>query len=282
MIEVPLRAAAYRAVTSPLRMMPDFLVLGTARGGTTAFYHYLTRHPALGEAVIKEVHYFDWNFAKGPLWYRAHFPTERHKRHMEAELGQRFLTGEATPAYFYNPVVPPRVARTVPQAKLIVLLRNPVERAFSHYRLCSQNRTDLRPFGTALDEEEQQIREELEAFSQAAAARSPLRSYLAQGLYAEHLQRWLRSFPREQLLILRSEDYFTQPDAVLREALAFLGVSAESLPENIAYDHFDKYTSSTTVAGQALDPALRERLVAYFAPHNERLYAFLGRDMGWS
>lgn len=280
---VPLRTIAYRAVTSPLRMMPDFLVLGTHRGGTSAFYHYLTGHPAIGAAMIKELCFFDQNFQKGPLWYRAHFPTERRKRQVEAELGQRFLTGEATPSYLFHPLAPARAAQVLPTAKLIVLLRDPVERAFSHYRRSRQKGWESLDFASAITEDERRLADGLEHYPLWSAHGFARQAYLARGLYAEQLERWFAHYPREQFLILRSEDFYRDQATVLEQALEFLGVSATGLPREQVYDRFDGYLRDTASreGNATIDSETRSRLRAFFAPHNQRLCDLLGRDMAW-
>lgn len=290
-----LSTVAYRVLTCPVRLLPDFVVLGTIRGGTTAFYHYLTRHPGVGGATFKELHYFDRKYTKGPLWYRAHFPTEVRKHRIETTLHHPFVVGEATPHYLFNPRVPERVATVLPDAKLMVLLRNPVERAFSHYRLCLQGNVETRSFAECVAEEERHIEAGLDDYCRLVGdSRSARHSYLAHGLYAAHLQRWFRYVPRERLLIMKSEDFFADPAATLHEAFAFLGVPPDGMSSARTYRPFAGYgllpgqksehsgdatTQAATDSG--LDPTLREHLSAYFAPYNQELYDLLGRDMGW-
>src|SRR5690348_836405 len=131
---MPLGEKVYRGLTSPVRLLPDFLVIGAQRGGTTSLYQYLQVHPFIEPATTKEVHFFDRRFHKGLAWYRGHFPTALEKYRAEHLRGGMFLTGEATPSYLFLPYIPKRVVRVLPHARFIVLLRNPVERAYSHYR----------------------------------------------------------------------------------------------------------------------------------------------------
>lgn len=302
---------AFRAVTSQVRMMPDFLVIGVHRGGTSAFYYHLTEHPDIAAATTKEINYFDKNFHKGVWWYRTHFPAVAHKRYMEMKSGRHLLTGEASPHYVLHPNVPERVARIVPHAKLIALLRNPVDRAYSHYRRYIHLGWEALPFDEVSANEEQRLR--TACASGAAVGDDPRdvvgrSSYLARGIYADQLRRWLCLFPREQLLVLRSEDFYANPAQSLKQTLAFLGVPPDGLPEKDDYDHYDGYASPVDDQSgmpreeahedkpsdkpsdkrpeerdeRRMDPAIRERLSAFFAPHNHRLYELLGRDMGWA
>ncbi len=114
----------YRRLTSGSRRLPDFIILGAQRAGTSSLYYYLSQHPQILPAVRKELHFFDDHYRRGLGWYRSQFPTR----------GARgTITGEATPYYLSHPHAPARIQRLLPQARLIVLLRNPVERAISHY-----------------------------------------------------------------------------------------------------------------------------------------------------
>ena len=261
---------AYRAVTCPLRMMPAFIVIGTHRGGTSAFYHYLTEHPGIGAATTKEVNYFDRNYFKGNLWYRAHFPT-RGQRANRAD----FISGEASPHYLFHSLVPQRVAQTIPDVRLIALLRNPVERAWSHYRRYIYLGRETLPFEEAIAEEERRL--SADPYDTAGGT-----SYLARGLYANQLERWYSLFSPRQMLILRSEDFYADPAAILTQTLDFLEMPRDGLPEETAYDRFDGYAGPAAQSGETrMAPETRARLSAWFAPHNQRLYDELGRDMGW-
>src|SRR5438067_227401 len=122
----------YRGMTHSWRLLPDFLIIGTQRGGTTSLYHYLKTHPCVESATTSDTHFFDKKFSKGLGWYRGHFPTWMEKYYAQMR-GQRFVTGEASSSYLFHPHVPKRVVQVLPHVKLIVLLRNPVDRAYSQY-----------------------------------------------------------------------------------------------------------------------------------------------------
>jgi lipopolysaccharide transport system ATP-binding protein len=119
-------AAQRRAIEGPL---PDFVVLGTQKGGTSFFYRLLTEHSLVRAAAAKELHFFDNKFAEGVGWYRRCFSEGKRVD------GHRTITGEASPSYLFDPQVPERMAQVVPEARLIALLRNPVDRAYSHYQM---------------------------------------------------------------------------------------------------------------------------------------------------
>lgn len=265
---------AYRALTCPARMTPDFIVIGAHRGGTSSFYYHLTEHPGVAAATTKEVNFFDRNYHKGSWWYRAHFPLLAQRRYAQARGRSALITGEASPYYLFHPLVPQRVVTTLPQVKLIALLRNPIERAFSQHTRYVGLGWETQTFEEAIAREER----ERAAGSGDVVGRT---SYLARGLYAEQLRQWLRVFPRERMLLLRSEDFYADPAAVLRQALAFLDMPLADLPSKPTYAHYDGYGEGVSRGEAPLAPATRQRLQEYFAPHNARLYDLLGRDMEW-
>lgn len=245
----------YRRLTSRFRRLPELLIIGAQRSGSTSTYSYLVQHPRIRKAWRKEVRYFDSarNYANGEAWYRTHFSLR----------GPGTLAVEATPEYIFHPDAPVRMARLVPQARLIALLRDPVERAISHYHHSARLGHESRDIETAMAE-------------QPAARPASLRainSYLARGLYAEQLEAVLQCFPRDQLLVLASEELFDDATAAMAHILGFVGLSPAPMD-----------VSARKSAGQyaAAPPALRARLVEFFRPHNARLYDLLGRDLGWA
>ena len=235
--------------------LPDFAVIGAAKSGTTYLYHLLTRHPHVEHAAFKEPHYFDLVFDdQGIEWYRRCFPQPKLKD------GRMTITGEASPGYLFHPLVPERMAEVVPHARLIALLRNPVDRTYSAYHHRVRNGQETRSFEEALE----------------AYFDDPDQEHLSKSIYVDHLQRWSEFFPREQMLVLKSEDFFESPYETLKLAFAFLGLPAWE-PE--ASQLGNKRNTGSYEAG--MDPVLRRRLEEYFEPHNRRLYEYLGRDFGW-
>jgi hypothetical protein len=149
-----------RLITSPLRLKPNFIIIGAQRCGTTSLYNYLTRHPSILPARVKEVHYFDYKSYRGLLWYKANFPMLTHK--LKRYIKQKtIITGEASPFYLYHPHAFKRIAQVLPNIKLIVILRNPVDRALSHYIHEVNNlKKEWLSFDKAIQMEEIRIREE--------------------------------------------------------------------------------------------------------------------------
>ena len=275
----------YRRVTNRLRILPDFLIIGGERCGTSSLYYYLTEHPNIAAATSKETHFFDENFAKGPGWYHAQFPFFFHKHYVEHVLRQDFITGEGTPYYFLYPHAPKRVFELVPHVKLIALLRNPVDRAFSKYWIELKAGFETWSFEDAIRGEQERLAGELEKMLRDENYYShSFRhfSYLTRGMYVDQLQNWLRFFPKEQVLILRSEDLYKDPAVVLKKTLAFLGVPNRELSKGYKnYRRPSKRGYRKKEAPPKMDPNMRDYLIEYFRPHNARLYDYLGVDFGW-
>jgi len=211
---------------------------------------------------VKEVHFFDINYWRGTDWYRAFFPRSGDK-----------LPGEATPYYLSHPAVPERVQGTIPDARMIALLRNPVDRAYSHWNWVHLRGMERRSFRKALAAEEDRLAGEEERLLEDPTYESRQHrrhGYVTRGLYADQLERWYARFPREHILVLRSEDYFARPEQVFAQTLDFLG-----LPQWKPEVH--PVRNATTYG--PLDPAIRADLEERFAEPNARLARLLGRDL---
>jgi hypothetical protein len=271
----PARERAWLA-TSRARVLPDFLIIGGQRCGTTSFYHYLTQHHGAVRAKGKEIHFFDFQWKRGIGWYRSRFPLRATMALASRRYGVRAVTGEATPYYLFHPWAPRRAFETVPDAKLIVLIRDPVARAHSHYEWMVKHGFETLPFRDALEQEDERLRPEIERIEGDPEYSSPIHrnfGYLLRGLYAEQLGRWLEVFPADQLFVIRSEDFFEEPREAFRQTFEFLAVPAElrsSYPRRGA----QSYSS-------ALEPEDREFLIDYFRAPNARLYELIGRDLSW-
>jgi hypothetical protein len=249
--------------------LPDFLILGARRAGTTSLYDYLTQHPKLVSAKRKEVHYFDWEYTRGINWYRSRFPWSLRFR-------KSVLTGEATTYYLFHPGAPDRALETVPDAKLIALLRNPIDRAFSHYQSCVRRKWEMLSFEDAIEAEPGRIQgfdEKLRSDPGYLNWEHNRFSYIARGIYVDQLAEWRKRFDWDRFLILKSEDLYADPSGITNQTLRFLGLDEIELR---TYPHRNRTTYSLKMA-----PETREFLKEYYRPHNERLYEMLGRDMGW-
>lgn len=268
------------------RLLPDFCVIGAAKAGTTSLYTWLGEHPFVAPASRKEIHYFTYCYKHGVDWYRGHFPTQRERTAFASKHGRPFLTGEASPSYLPDLWAPGRVADLLPDVKLLVALRNPVDRAYSQFQMRSREGDEpLTSFAEAVALEETRLRDELARCTVEPLYNSqPLAdwSYLRWGRYAEHLERWLELFPRQQFHILTLEELSLDPQRTMERVHEFL-----ELPPHRYGDlgQFELVPGGTVVRSKIsydpLTPALRAQLTEYFRPHNERLYELLGTDFGW-
>lgn len=198
------------------RPLPAFLIIGTMRGGTSSLFKYLESHPDTAASLRKEVNYFTRFWRNGPDWYRAHFP-----------LTRRRLAFEASPNYLFHPFAAIRAAQTVPEARLIVLLREPAARARSHYDHMARLGFERRSFTRALETESRLVRDTLARFDEDEHVWQPMflrYSYMSRGYYADQLERWLSFFPVEKFLVLWSEDFFAKPADALDTVSEFLSI----------------------------------------------------------
>jgi hypothetical protein len=229
-------------------------------------YTYLVAHPMVGPSLRKEVHYFDVNSGRSINWYRSHFPMR-----ISNQLGI-----DASPYYMQHPLVLDRVRETLPHPKLIVLLRNPVDRAYSHYEKNVQEGKETLSFREALAQEDNRIEGELEKMTRDPSYNSfafRQLTYRRKGIYESQLRPWMEAFSPSNLLILKSEDLYAETETVHRQVLEFLELPFYALPSYPAFNSFSR--------GSGLDETLRAELLEFYRPHNERLYDLLGRDFGW-
>jgi Sulfotransferase domain len=258
---------AVRKATSKWRSLPDFMIIGAQKAGTTSLYRYLRDHPdVLVEPGVGEIHYFDNHWDEGEAFFRSHFPRQAKIESQRTKTGKPVVTGEKTPYYLYHPLSPGRAAATVPAAKLIVLLRNPSERAASQHKMNFNMGLEPLSFAAAIDAEPQRIDATFQAIVEGAAPSGggpvALYSYVGRGRYVEQLDRWLAHYRREQLLILRSEDLLTEPETTFATVLEFLGLDYQPV-------EFTRHNAARKP--YAIDPAVRERLDVLFAEPNQEL-----------
>ncbi len=265
----------FRVLTASIRVLPDFIIIGAQRSGTTSLYSYLVAHPGVAPAFKKEVHFFDLNFRKGVGWYRGHFPTRVYRRWAERIRKHRILSGEATPYYLFHPHAPRRTFELVPRVRLLALLRNPVDRAYSHYQHERRRGRETLSFEEALAREAERLNGEMRrllADEDYDSFNHRHYSYLSRGIYIEQVRAWTALFPREQMLILKSEDLFDDPERVMKQVYDFLELPPWA-PAKWEKYHVEQYPE--------MDASMRGRLLEYFRLHNEKLSQYLGVNFDW-
>jgi hypothetical protein len=257
------------------RLLPDFLIIGSTKCGTTSMHGWMTEHPLVAPTK-KEIHFFNMNYYRSPDWYRCYFPHERERDAFAREHGAPFRVGEATASYLAHYWTPQRAAKLVPNARLIVCLRDPVDRAHSQYHYFRRRGSEpAESFEEALANESERLRGEEEheiADPHFHSWRVFRWGYHRTSRYAEHLERWLKVFPREQLLFLKFEDVIRDPQSAL-----------DQIYEHIRLPPYRHEALPVLNAGayEQLSEQTRARLNDYFAPHNRRLYELTGIDFGW-
>lgn len=271
---------AYGVATARWRPYPDFLIVGTKRGGTTSLWNYLVGHPQVlpmfpSARGLKSNAYFFEHRDRGDHWYRSHFHSTAQRRWTQLRHGAA-VTGEASPYYMYGPHLAELIARRMPNVRLIMLLRDPVDRAYGHYQERVQQGVEHLSFEAALAAEPARLggeRERMAADPSYYSRAHDYFSYRERGVYLPQVSRILARFPRDQVLILRSEDLYLDEQAVFDRTCRFLGIAPAALAEPKRHNHIPR---------SPIAPDTRRRLLDFYAPHNEALYAYLDRDFGWA
>ena len=257
-----------RLATASARRLPDFLVIGAQRAGSTSLFAQLCEHPGVAAPSHKEIHYFDLQSFRGLRWYRSHFPPAGRSR------GR--ITGEASPYYLFHPGAPARVAEALPDVRLVALLRDPVSRAYSQYQLSVRDGHETLGFEEALASEPERLAGEEARLVGDRAYRSRAhrhQSYAARGAYADQLRRWYAHVPPERLLVVSSEELFSDPGRTTATVLEFLGLDTATVPP-LPVRNQRPYPP--------MSDAARSLLTARFDEPNRELYELIGRDLGWS
>ncbi len=256
-----------RSLLNPLRKQPDFIILGAQKGGTTSLFDYLVQHPSIVGPTKKEIHYFNINHDKGLGWYHQHFPIA---------LNKMKITGEASPMYLFHPDTPARIKSYKSDLKFIVLLRNPVLRAYSQYNMSLRNKQENRSFEKAVDEEMELLEKHnfniLELHENLSADHFQNRLYLARGLYASQIKTWLNCFDNKNFLFLNSEDFYANTAEAYTSVLSFLGL-----------DQFDKISFKKLNSGSyvKLSDHLSSKLSSFFKPHTSELNSITLQNFNW-
>jgi len=245
---------------------PDFVIIGVGKAGTTSLYKYIAEHPQVIPPLEKEINFFSHYFNCGLNWYRSYFAPEIQ--------GQRFVTGDATPCYLMFPETDQRLFSSFPKTKLIVLLRNPVDRTISHYYDIVRATYEKRSLEEAIYSEIDILKDATEATLMDGSYFRRSWNYLLNSLYVYALKRWMALFPREQFLIIKSEDLYTNSAAVVQQTFQFLDLPEHQL-KSYPKHYPGKYKSKPS-------DEIRQTLSEYFKPHNEQLEDFLRVKFNWN
>lgn len=276
-IRYQLLARHFYAITGPFRVLPNFIIIGGVRCGTTSLYYDLCQHPSILSATYDEIGFFDSNYHLGLNWYRSMFPTKFEISSIKKKQNL-CITGEDTPFYFWKKSAAKRIAELLPNVKLIVILRNPIDRAHSEYQWT------LKSGGEKIDDRiisfEEAIEDELGRIESAKedgvvkdyTSLIKHQSSLTKGIYADQLQIWFNRFPRDQILVIRTEDLSKEPEQTLNDVFSFLGLPNYKIKnmQKQKIGHYPPMKDNT-----------RKFLIEFFRPHNERLYKMMNRNFEW-
>jgi hypothetical protein len=253
--------------TSRWRMLPDFLVVGAQRAGTTSLYNYLIQHPDVGRVRLgKGVHYFDTNPGASMSWYRSHFPLDPGKVPLKSKPTH---VGEGAPYYMFHPMAPTRIAAALPGVKIIAILRDPIERAHSQWVHETARGYETLPFFDALRAEDERLRGQDEMLRSDPSSYSHSHqhhSYVARGQYAPQIEHLWEVFGRDRVLVIAAPQLFGDPSTVFAQTLAFLGLE----PFEAVYEVHNARSYAP------IEPQAATWLNERFAGSNERLVELLG------
>ena len=215
--------------------------------------------------------FFDSNFHLGLNWYRSMFPTKGQIDDVRRKEGVA-ITGEDTPFYFWNPIAAKRIQKILPNIKLIIILRNPIDRAYSEYQDLVSRESNSPSFETFIENEINTRKkgiiiteENFEIFNQND-------SYLLKGIYIDQLKIWAGLFPKEQIFTLSTESLNSDPTASMESVFQYLNLPDYKIKKP-QHQKQKKYTP--------MDSQTRKLLIEFFKPHNERLFKFIGKEFDW-
>lgn len=232
--------------------LPDFLIIGASRCGTSSLFRNLLQHPQIEGPRYKEVHFFSTNkrYNRGIEWYKSQFP----------ESKKNTLCFEASPAYLHTPICAERIFNHLPICKFIVLLRNPIDRVASGYSRWMTGGREWNPY--------------------ELMAKNSYHPSMERGIYEKPLRRWFGYFPRDQFLIIKSEDFFGDEKKIIMQCSHWLGVELMDIGKPLFFDQKGKKKERLPYQREIPD-AVKEYLRKLFKPYNQELYQLLGRDFGW-
>jgi hypothetical protein len=266
-------------LTASSRRPPELVVIGAKRGGTTTVWRQLTAHPGMlplfpARQKIKGTYYLADGYHRGRRWYLGHFPTEATRRARSHDLGHPVITGEATPYYLYHPLAPARAADHCPDARFVAVLRDPVERAFSHWKERRANGTEPLEFLEALEAEAGRLGDDHHRLANGQLDTSFAhrhQTYLGQGLYGECIERW-HDAVGDRLEVWISEVYHADPLGHLGPLWTQLGLPIVGEVDNRAHNAH---------TGSSFPDEARRRLQDAYLDDVRRLEAHLGRSLPW-
>ena len=262
-----------KRITARYRSLPNCYIVGAQKAGTSSLYHYLIQHSQIEKSFKKEIHYFDGgldpsidDYQRGKNWYKAHFSLKKTDQGSNISI-------DATPLYLFNPIVPKRIYQCTPNAKIIILLRDPVERAISHYFHVKRHGFEPLPFEEALAKEAERLAP-CYANNNFKDPAFRLYSYQARGMYLEQIQNYLKYFNSQEILIINSDDLFVNAEVTIQKVFQFLNV-------DVNYRIPDLKSQNVGNNKQQISNDTRHYLQNHFSVPNQALFDYLGQSFDW-
>ena len=266
-----------RNITRNYRLLPDFLIIGYHKCGTTSLYNYLIQHPNIAQAGRKEIQYFSMSYWRGINWYKSYFPTIFTKKKVEKKTNTKFITGEASAQYIYHPYSLERIKKTLPDVKLILLLRNPIDRAFSHYKhLKDIDAEKIETFEEVIELDSKRHEVMFDNFRKNKIKEYNhkffLPPYISMGKYVIQIEKLFKIFPKENIIILESKELRDFPEKTTNRVFDFLNLSVMN---NINFEekNIGRYPP--------MNSDTRTKLVECYRPYNKKLEKLLNRKFDW-
>jgi len=263
----------YYAITGPNRVLPDFLIIGAKRCGTTSLFSHLPEHPSIAESHHDNIGFFNDNFHLGVNWYKSFFPTIGYKKKIEKEYG-KFLAFDVTTRYMESKSTADNIKKVKPGIKIIVMLRNPIDRAYSQFNVSVKEKTEEISFDEAITEEMNRLKVEILDDDRQTLLEFPEnnRHYIKKSLYALQLKSWFDIFPKENILVLSTEEFRENEENIYRKIFEFLDIPEIQIKNKM---HMEKGEYSP------MNEKTRQRLREFFKKHNMELFKLIGNKFDW-
>ena len=262
------------AITGFIRVIPDFLVIGAKRCGTTSLYQHLSEHPCISRSPHDNIGFFNENYHLGINWYKSLFPTVFYKKKMESK-NKQCLFFDVTSTYMEEELTAKNVYEVNPNQKIIVILRNPVDRAYSHYHVNVKEKSEKRSFEDAVFEEMNRIKSEriIQNKNKNLRVFTPNNiHYLKKGFYALQLKSWFKIFPREQILVLSTEEFQEDQNLIYKKIFDFLNIP------NMKIKSTEKMEKGNYIP---MKDETRKLLLDYFRQYNYELFELINNEFDW-
>ena len=262
------------AITGFIRVIPDFLVIGAKRCGTTSLYQHLSEHPCISRSPRDNIGFFNENYHLGINWYKSLFPTVFYKKKMESK-NKHCLFFDVTSTYMEEELTAKNVYEVNPNQKIIVILRIPVDRAYSHYHVNVKEKSEKRSFEDAIFEEMNRIKSEriIQNKNKNLRVFTPNNiHYLKKGFYALQLKSWFKIFPREQILVLSTEEFQEDQNLIYKKIFDFLNIP------NMKIKSTEKMEKGNYIP---MKHDTRNLLLDYFRQCNHELFELINSEFDW-